>query len=143
MGFTIGMVLGMLPKGNLIALAVAMLLCAVKVNRAAGLMAAGLFSLVGPLTDPVTHKLGATLLTQETLQRAFAWLYDQPLGPFLGFHNTVTIGALMLAVYSTYPCYYGSHLFFSRLGPPVRRWIIRYRLGRTLAGAQFAARYEG
>ncbi|MGI9457644.1 MAG: TIGR03546 family protein [Aeoliella sp.] len=143
LGFTIGMVLGMVPKGNLIAVSLAVLLCAVKVNRSAGLMAAGVFSLIAPLTDGFTHKLGSKLLHQPVLQDSFAWLYDLPLGPFIGFHNTVTIGALLLALYITYPCYYGSRVAFDRFGPPVARWVTRYRVGRALTGAQFAARFEG
>ncbi len=142
-GFTIGMVLGFVPKGNLIALSLAVLLCAVKVNRSAGLVAAAIFSCVGPWADGLTHKLGSTLLHQPGLQGFFAWIYDLPLGPFIGFHNTVTIGSLLLALYVTYPCYYGSHLLFERYGPPVARWVTRYRIGRALTGAHFAARFEG
>ena len=141
-GFTIGMVLGMVPKGNLIAITLAILLCALRVNKSAGLMSVALFSAVSPLFDSLTHKIGDKLLHQPALQDFYVWLYDQPLGPFIGFHNTVTIGSLMLALYVTYPCYYGSYKVFEKLGPPISRWITRYRLGRALTGAQFAARFE-
>lgn len=139
-GFTIGMVLGMVPKGNLIAISLAVLLCAVRVNKPAGLLAVAIFSALSPLCDPITHKLGASVLYSESLQPYFAWLYDQPLGPFIGFHNTVTLGSLMLALYVSYPCYYGSYKVFEKFGPVIHRWALRYRLGRALAGAQFAAR---
>jgi len=142
-GFTLGMVLGMVPKGNLIALSLAVLLCAVKVNKPAGLLAAGLFSLLSPLADGVTHAVGHKLLHQPALEGGFAWLYNLPLGPFIGFHNTVTIGALLVALYFTYPVYYGSYQFFEKLGPPIARWVTRYRLGRVVVGAQVAARLEG
>ncbi len=142
-GFTLGMMLGMVPKGNLIALTLAVLLCALRVNRSAGLMAAAFFSLLSPLTDGITHTLGAKLLHQPALQGFYAWIYDLPLGPFIGFHNTVTLGSLLLAIYITYPCYYGSYQFFERFGPPVAKWVVRYRIGRALTGAQFAARFEG
>jgi uncharacterized protein (TIGR03546 family) len=143
MGFTIGMVLGMVPKGNLIAASLAVLLCAIKVNKPAGLLAVAIFSAFSPLCDGLTHKVGEKLLHQPALQEFYAWLYDQPLGPFIGFHNTVTIGSLVLALYVTYPCYYGSRQVFEKLGPPISRWIVRYRVGRAIAGAQFAARFEG
>ncbi len=141
-GFTIGMMLGMVPKGNLIAIVLAVLLCALKVNKPAGLLAVALFSAISPLCDGLTHKIGDTLLHQPALQGFYVWLYDQPLGPFIGFHNTVTLGSLLLAIYIIYPCYYGSRQVFEKLGPPVSRWVVRYRLGRALAGAQFAARFE-
>lgn len=142
-GFTIGMVLGMVPKGNLIALSLAVLLCAIRVNRPAGLLAVAIFSAMSPLCDGLTHKIGDKLLEQPSLQQFYAWLYDLPLGPFIGFHNTVTVGSLLLALYITYPVYYGSLQAFEKLGPPLRRWIARYRLGRALTGVQVAARLEG
>jgi uncharacterized protein (TIGR03546 family) len=140
-GFTIGMVLGLVPKGNLIAAAILVLLCATRVNRSAGLLAAGMFSLVGPLLDGVTHKIGEAVLYQPGLQPFYAWLYDQPLGPFIGFHNTVTIGSLLLALYITYPCFYGSRLVFERYGEQMRDFMERYRIGRKIRGAQMAARW--
>jgi len=142
-GFTIGMMLGMTPKGNLIAVTLVVLLCALKVNKSAGLVAAGLFSLLGPLTDGLTHKIGDKLLHQPALQDFFVWLYDLPLGPFIGFNNTVTIGSVLLALYITYPVYYGSLVMFEKFGPPIARWAARYRLGRALTGASFAVRLEG
>ena len=140
LGFTIGMVLGMVPKGNLIALALLVLLCAVRVNRSAGLLAAGLFSLLSPLLDGITHKIGEAVLYQPGLQGFYAWLYDLPLGPFLGFHNTVTAGALLLALYITYPCYYGSRLAFTRYRAPLAAAVERHRWGRRIKRAQWAAR---
>lgn len=139
-GFTIGMMLGMVPKGNLIAITLAVLLCALRVNKPAGLLAVAIFSALSPLCDALTHKIGSSLLHQPSLEPFYTWLYDQPLGPFIGFHNTVTLGSLMLALYISYPCYYGSYMVFERFGPVIHRWAIRYRLGRALAGAQFAAR---
>ncbi len=141
-GFTIGMVLGMVPKGNLIAVVLMVLLCGLRVNKPAGLLAVAIFSAISPLCDTLTHKIGEKLLQLPTLEPFFVWLYDQPLGPFIGFHNTVTIGSLMLAIYITYPCYYGSHQAFEKLGPPISRWVTRYRLGRARR-AQFAARFNG
>lgn len=140
LGFTIGMVLGMVPKGNLIAAALLFLLCAVRVNKAAGLLAAGIFSLVSPLLDRVTGRIGEAVLYQPGLQPFYAWLYDQPLGPFIGFHNTVTIGALLLGLYVTYPCYYGCRLIIARYGAKVASVIERHRLDRRLKGAHLAAR---
>lgn len=139
-GFTIGMMLGLVPKGNLIAASLMVLLCATKVNRSAGLVAAGIFSLVSPLFDGVTHKIGEAVLYQPGLQPFYAWLYDQPLGPFIGFHNTVTIGSLLLGLYITYPSFYGSRLVVVRYRDRVKSFLERHRVGRKIKGAQWAAR---
>ena len=96
---------------------------------------------IAPLLDGVTHRIGEAVLYQPGLQGFYAWLYDQPLGPFIGFHNTVTIGSLLLGMYVTYPCFYGSRLVFERYGERVRDFAQRYRLGRKIKGAQLAARW--
>ena len=56
-GFTLGMMVGLLPKGNLLAIGLAMLLCAVQVNKAAGLLAIGVFSYLGWAFDDFAHRL--------------------------------------------------------------------------------------
>src|SRR5437773_12534092 len=57
-GFTIGMMIGLVPKGNLIALSPCVLLFSTRGNKALGLAAAVAFSFVGAWTDPFAHRLG-------------------------------------------------------------------------------------
>jgi uncharacterized protein (TIGR03546 family) len=103
--FTLGMILGLVPKGNLIAVSLCAMLFALRVNKGLAVAAAILFSLVSPWIDSFTHKLGAIVLTIESLQPVYAWLYALPLGPWLGFHNTVVTGSLLVGVYLAYPAY--------------------------------------
>ena len=58
-GFALGMMVGLLPKGNLIAAVLAMLLFGTKVNRAAGLLGIGLFSYAGWALDGFAHRFGS------------------------------------------------------------------------------------
>src|SRR4051812_13190991 len=61
-GFTVGMMIGLVPKGNLIALSLCVLLFSIRCNKGIGLLAAIGFSFVGPLTDPFAHRLGMVVL---------------------------------------------------------------------------------
>lgn len=139
-GVALGMVLGLTPKGNLIAVALGVLLCALRVNKTAGLMAAAAFSAVGVALDPITHNLGAHLLKVESLQSFYAWLYDQPLGPWMGFNNTVVLGSLVLGVYLAYPCYVAAESTLSRIQAPIAAWVKRRRLARWLLGVDVGSR---
>jgi len=140
-GVAIGMLLGLTPKGNLIAMALLVMLFALRVNRTAGLLSAALFSTIGMATDPFTHRLGAKLLAIESVQPYFAWLYDAPLGPWIGFHNTVVLGSLVMGLYLFYPCYLVARLLLDRFQPPIARWIMRRRVARMLLGADLASRW--
>lgn len=139
-GVAIGVVLGLAPKTTLLAWLVGVMLAALRVNRAAGLGVAGLVSMAAPWIDPFTHKLGLKVLTVPSLQEGFAWLYDAPLGAWLGFHNTVVCGSFLLGIYLTYPVYLGTKTLTDRLRPAAIRFIQRYRLARLLLGADLSSR---
>ncbi len=138
-GFVLGMMIGLLPKGNLLVVALTILLCALRVNKPAGLLAAGIFSLCGPLLDGLAHHIGAIALLWEPARPLHVWLYELPLGPWLGANNTVVVGQLLLGLYFAFPAYYFSHKFASRVQVPVSKWLMRFRMIRWLRGAEFGA----
>ena len=114
-GFTIGMVVGLLPKGNLVALSLCVLLFSQCVNKGLSLIAIVLFSWIGTACDPLTHRLGASVLESPSLQACYASIFDLPLGPWLGFDNTVVTGSLLLGLYLAYPVYWLSRVVCARL----------------------------
>src|SRR4029078_872300 len=72
LGFTIGMVIGLVPKGNLIALSLCVLLFSIRCNKGLGLAAAVAFSFVGPWTAHFAHRLGLIALSLEPIQATYA-----------------------------------------------------------------------
>jgi uncharacterized protein (TIGR03546 family) len=112
-GFTLGMLIGVVPKGNLIALSLCVLLFSLRCNKGLGILAAVAFSFVGQWTDPFAHKLGLMLLGIDSLQATYASVFTLPLGAWIGFHNTVTAGSFVLGLYFAYPVYWLSRQFFT------------------------------
>lgn len=105
-GFALGMVLGLVPKGNLIALSLCVLLFSLRVNKGLALTAAIVFSAFASYADSFTHKLGMEVLTAPSLQPVFASLLNAPVGPWIGFHNTVVTGSLLVGLYLAYPVFW-------------------------------------
>ena len=105
-GFTIGMIIGLLPKGNLIALSLCVLLFSLRCNKGLGLVAAIAFSFATPWTDSIAHKIGLYALTLDSMQSTYASTLNLPLGAWLGFNNTVVTGSLLLGLYVAYPVYW-------------------------------------
>jgi uncharacterized protein (TIGR03546 family) len=140
-GFALGMMVGLLPKGNLVAVAIAMLLCSLRVNRAAGFLAIALFSYLGALFDGTAHRLGSLILTSPTFQPSFAAIYDTPLGPFSGLNNTAVLGQLLIGLYLFYPVYRGARVAATYLRPRLQHYLMRYRLVRWLMGAEIGAQW--
>ncbi|TWU00041.1 hypothetical protein Pla108_09840 [Botrimarina colliarenosi] len=135
-GVAIGVVLGLVPKATLVAVLLGVLLCALRVNKVAGLTAASLVGMLAPLADPFTHKLGLKVLTVPSLQPTYSYLYDAPLGAWWGLHNSVTCGSLLVGLYLSYPVYLVTRGLVDRLRPAAVRWILKYKLGRLLMGVQ-------
>lgn len=117
LGVALGMMIGLAPKGNLIAVGLGILLLATRVNLGTGLLAATAFSWVGMLVDPFTGRIGHAILTTEWLQGTGAFLYDLPLMPWTGFNNTVVLGNLLLGIWLFYPVYKMSRAVFERWQP--------------------------
>jgi len=142
-GVTLGMMIGLVPKGNLLAIGLMLLLLALRVNKPAGLMAAGIFSSVGILFDGFAHRLGSLVLVWESARPFYVWLYELPLGPWLGANNTIVIGQLLVGLYLAFPIYWFSHRFVVRIQPPLGRWLMRYRLIRWIRGVELGAHWGG
>ena len=105
-GFTLGMIIGVMPKSNLIALSLCVAMFSLRCNKGLGLMAAVMFSCFAGWTDPFAHKLGLSVLSAPSMQASYASVFTMPLGPWLGFHNTVVCGSLLMGLYAAYPVYW-------------------------------------
>ena len=106
------MVIGLVPKGNLIALSLCVLLFSMRCNKGLGLMAAVVFSFAGAWTDPFAHRLGLAALSWQPMQSTYASMFALPLGPWLGFNNTVVTGSLLMGLYAAYPVHWLTRLLF-------------------------------
>ena len=111
----LGMLLGLLPKGNLLAIGLSLVIGAYRVNIAVVMLSALAFSCVGLLTDPLTDRLGLMLLEWDVLRPTWTALYNLPLAPWTDFNNTVVLGSLLLGLLLWYPTYRVARVFFERL----------------------------
>jgi uncharacterized protein (TIGR03546 family) len=113
LGFTIGMIIGLVPKGNLIALSLCVLLFSMRCNKGLGLAVAVVFSFAGPWSDPFAHRVGLAALSWQPIQATYASMFKLPLGPWLSFNNTVVTGSLLIGLYLAYPVYWSTRMVFS------------------------------
>ena len=105
-GFTLGMVIGVMPKTNLIALSLCVLLFSLRCNKGFAILAAIAFSFAAPWTDPFADRIGTAVLGIGSFQATYASIFNMPPGPWLGFNNTVVAGSLLMGVYVGYPTYW-------------------------------------
>ncbi len=143
LGFALGLVVGLVPKGNLLAIALMMILYCLRVNLAAGLSGAIVFSWLGALVDPFTHQIGMWLLTAESLNPMWTYLYDLPAAPWTAFNNTVVLGSLVLGLALFYPVYRLGEPLAARYAPPLQRRLQQFGIVRLLWGLELASGVAG
>ena len=142
MGFAIGMVIGLVPKGNLTAVALSMLLLGTRVNLATGMLGVFLFSWLSSWSDPLAHRVGCGLLTHEPLQPLFVWLHSLPLMPWTALDNTVVFGSLMLGIWLFLPVYHFGEIVFGKVQPWIADYLQRYHIADVLDHSELAARWR-
>lgn len=142
LGVALGMVVGLVPKGNLTAMVLMFLLFVTRVNLTTGLAAAFLFSWAGTLLDPITHRIGLALLTLEALQGAWTRLFDLPLLAWSGLNNTVVLGSLTVGIVAFYPVYRITLPVIAYYRPRFVNHIQKYRLAHVLRGSELASSWR-
>ncbi len=115
-GIALGLVLGLVPKTTLTAVALLASIFALHVHLGAALLSACVFSLAGPWLDPLLHRVGLQVLQSPSLTEFWRRLFETPLSAWTALDNTVVVGALVVGVVLYLPAYF----IGSRLS---RRWM--------------------
>lgn len=90
-----GFLLACVPGGNLLWIALLILLLILRVNRAVGLLFMVLFRLFAPFYDGMLDRIGYAVLTTERLVPLWTELYNLPLVPYTSFNDTLVMGGLL------------------------------------------------
>jgi uncharacterized protein (TIGR03546 family) len=140
-GFVLGMMIGLVPKGNLTAMLLGMMLLGLRINKPAGLMGVGIFTFVGLFVDGFAHRLGSAVLVWEPLREFHTWLYEAAISPLFGLNNTVVVGQLLIGLYLIYPTYFVAHRFAVKVQAPLSKWLLQYKAVRWLRGAEIGTQW--
>ena len=139
-GLALGVLVGLVPKGNLLAIGLMMLLCSLRVNLGVGLATVFATSWAGMLLDPITHRIGEFLLKSDALKPLWETMYDTALLPWTDFNNTVVLGSFVLGAGAFLPLYFLSRPIFGLLTPRLVAWAQRFRLVSLLWGGELTGK---
>lgn len=140
LGFAFGVLIGLVPKGNLIAIALGVILAASRANL--GVAAATILgcSFLSTYLDPVSDQVGGWLLAHPDLQGVWTQLYNQPVMPWTDFNNTIVLGSFVIGLVTLYPAYRLSRPVFEKYTEKVSLWAKKFWLTRVLLGMELADR---
>lgn len=120
-GIALGMLVGIIPKGNLTAWLFGFLLLATRVNLGVGMLTAMAVTAASPLIDPLTHAFGLRLLSLEFVRSCLIRWHDAPFIPWLRLNNTVVVGSTTLGLILLYPLQHIAERVASSVIPRLQR----------------------
>ncbi|MEZ6061649.1 MAG: TIGR03546 family protein [Planctomycetaceae bacterium] len=140
LGLALGVLVGLVPKGNLLAVFLGVFLAATRVNLGIAAAAIVAVTFASTLLDPLSDRLGSWLLTMPALQNVWTQLYNAPVMPWTAFNNSVVLGSFVIGLLAVYPVHRCSRPVFEKYSKVVGPWARRFWLTRVLLGAEWADR---
>jgi len=116
-GLALGLLLGIVPHGNLIALAILLFIMSVKVNHGMVAVTAVATTFLATGLDPQSHAVGEYLLTHPDFAQLFVSLWQLPVVPWTDINNTVMVGSLTIGLAALLPTYLCAYPVFHWLAP--------------------------
>lgn len=101
-----GLLLALVPRGNLLWVALFSLLLFVRVNKGTLFLSLILLSFVSPLLDGILDSLGYAILTLPAAQPLFVSMINVPFLGLTRFNNTLVAGSLAAGIAAYAPAYF-------------------------------------
>ena len=121
--FSIGLLLGILPKNNLLWYLLFIFFLFVRINKGTYFLLTILFSSLAVAADPLFNSLGYKILTNQAFEGTFSTLIEIPFVGFTRFNNTIVMGSLICGIILYIPMY-----IFGRIFVKLWRTVIASRI---------------
>jgi uncharacterized protein (TIGR03546 family) len=108
LAIAIGIVLGLIPKDNLIVIA------SLRINQLVACTTAIALSFASGWFNPISALIGSTLLEQPMISGAIGSLYRFPILPWACLENTLVLGGIGMGVLTFFPSYAICFWLFSK-----------------------------
>ena len=110
-----GVLLGIVPHGNLLALVILICVLSLKINHAMAMLATVTTTFAAAMLDPLSHRLGEFVLMHPEIQPAAATAWQWPLVPWTDLNNTIVMGSFLIGIATLVPLFLISY--------PIFRWL--------------------
>ncbi|WP_153555248.1 TIGR03546 family protein [Roseimaritima sediminicola] len=116
-GLAFGLLLGVIPHGNLLTFALVALVICLNINHAMVALVGVVVSFTAHHLDGYSHTLGQYVLRHPDLAGPLANAWQLPLVPWTNLNNTIVMGSFLIGVAALLPTYAISYPLFRRLAP--------------------------
>lgn len=111
-GLALGLLIGLIPHGNLLAVVLVFGVLMLRVNHAMVALTAIGVTMVAPRLDPISDELAQWFFSQNGVSEFMAQAWDYPLIPWTDLNNTVVMGSFLIGLASLVPTFAVSYPLF-------------------------------
>ncbi len=116
-GLALGLLLGLIPHGNLLTVALVTLVLCLNVNHAMVTLVGIAATFMATRLDPYSHQVGQFVLLHPSLAEPLANAWQLPLAAWTDLNNTIVMGSFLIGVAALLPVYAFSYPLFRMLAP--------------------------
>jgi uncharacterized protein (TIGR03546 family) len=114
----LGLLLGIVPHGNLLAFGLVVLVLSLKINHAMAGLTAVCATFLAVKLDPYSHELGNFVLTHPQLEQTSQLAWNLPLMPWTDLNNTIVMGSFLIGLTAVVPVFLVTYPLFRLVAPP-------------------------
>lgn len=112
-----GLLLGVIPHGNLLAVGVLLVVLSLKINHAMAGLTTVATTFLAVYLDPYSHQVGDYVLTHPGFRETATTAWQIPLVPWTDLNNTVVIGSFLIGLAALVPVFAVTYPMFRMLAP--------------------------
>ncbi len=116
-----GLVLGLVPHGNLVALAWLFVVLSLNINHSMMAITAIGSSFIAGRLDPYSHQVGEYFLSQPSFHDTLVTAWQWPLVAWTDLNNTIVLGSFTIALAAMFPVFAVTYPVFRYLGRNARK----------------------
>ena len=140
LGLAFGVLVGLVPKGNLLAIVLGICLAATRVNLAIATFAIVFCTFTSGLGDSLFNEIGEFVLSMPMLQSLWIELSSLPFIPWTDFNNTIVMGSFVVGLALIWPVHRLSQPVFEKYSARLAQYARRWWITKVILGAEWADR---
>ncbi len=130
------------PFVSLHNIVILLMILLVRTNLSGFLMGYALFSLVSFFIDPLSIRLGESLLANPGLMDTWVSLYQSEFWRMTAFNHTLTLGGFVIGIMAFVPIYLLSNVLIRQYRGRFMAWINKLKVVQALQASKFYSIYQ-
>jgi len=141
LAIALGFIVGLSPLLALHNIIILFFVLLIRVHLGSFILAVSFFSGLSYLLSPLIVAVGESLLTSDSLSALFNSLYQITFFKLAHWHNTYTLGALVIGIVFAVPLYFLSKFIIEKYRVHVMAFFEKFRIVKALKASKFYRLY--